>query len=50
MVYSKNKRAEELVGFRRKGTPIDLPCELDYYKIFEFQRKNICKKCYEKRI
>ena len=30
MNHSRNKRAEKIVGFRAKGTPIDLPCELDY--------------------
>ena len=28
--YSKNQRAEKIVGKRGGGTPIDLPCEIDY--------------------
>lgn len=27
---SKNKQAEKIVGFRKAGTPFQLPCELDY--------------------
>jgi len=42
--YSKNKRAEKLVGFRKKGTPLMLPCELDYNCPICHRH---CKKCEE---
>ena len=40
--YSKNQRAEKIVGKRGKGTPIDLPCELDYNCPICHRT---CKKC-----
>ena len=42
MKYSKNKRAEELMGLRSKGQPIDLPCELGYNCPI---CHNHCKQC-----
>ena len=43
MKISKNKRAEKLMGLRKKGQPIDYPIELGY-------RCPICKKTGEEKM